>query len=117
VRPASDVPLKPRELPSDALRILVSAPGGAVKAMQYAAEMTKHKISWRLSSLAMLTDADIEQSQAMTREQQLATLQEALHHPDASTPTDSTVAEILAEVRAEHQAKRAWISPPSFLRP
>ncbi len=69
--------------------------------------MSKPSTALRLSSLAMPTAADIEQWEAMTRDQQLATLQEALHHPDASTPTDSTVADILAEVMAERRAKRA----------
>lgn len=67
--------------------------------------MSKPNTAPRLSSLAMPTAADIELWQAMTRDEQLATLQEALRHPDASTRTSATVSGILAEVIAERRAR------------
>lgn len=60
--------------------------------------MSEPKTALRISSWAMPTEADLAEWQAMTRDEQLAAFQELANHPDASTPTDSTVADILAKV-------------------
>lgn len=66
-------------------------------------QITKH----RFTSWAVPTPEDDAVWNAMTREQKLQALQDLAHHPDTTTTTDITVAEIVARSRASRRSEAA----------
>ena len=60
-----------------------------------------------ISAWAVPTPKDEIVWQTMTREQQLAALQAHFLSPECTTPTDATLAEIVARTRAEREEKRS----------
>lgn len=53
----------------------------------------------KLSSWAVLSEADDAAWQGMTRDEQLVAYQDLANHPDTNTPSDATVAEIVERTR------------------
>ena len=60
-----------------------------------------------ISSWAIPTAADDATWEAMTRDEQLVTMQAVFNSPACTTPAETTVADILARSRAKRAAKPA----------
>ena len=62
-----------------------------------------HIASWTASS-----DEDAQAWRSMSRTEQLAALKEMANRPQTSQPTETTVADILARVRAKRTQSRLY---------
>ena len=62
-----------------------------------------HIGSWTASS-----NEDAQAWRSMSRTQQLAALQEMANRPEASQPTEATVGDVLARVRAKRTQPRLY---------
>lgn len=72
----------------------------AAAELGYTCPMSDTRAKARTASWAVPSAEDDRLWQAMTREQQLAALQEHLGSADCVTPTEATIAEIVARARA-----------------
>ncbi len=70
--------------------------------------MSNAKIKTSVSSWATPTEDDKRLWDSMTRAEQLAALQALAQHPDTTTPTDFSVAEIVEQARAEKARRRRY---------
>jgi len=68
--------------------------------------MADSKTKSKFTSWAMSTPEDDALWDSMTRAEQLDALRELANHPDTTTATDTTVAEIIERTRAARKAKQ-----------
>lgn len=68
----------------------------------------------KIESWAVPTPEDDDLWQSMSRDEQLAALQEHFSSPETTTTTDITVAEIVERVRQKRKAKQATHGRPDL---
>jgi hypothetical protein len=69
--------------------------------------MVRTKIRYSPSSWTTPTDDDDRQWEALTRDEQVEAMRDLLTSPACSTPTDTTIAEIVERTRSINRVGRA----------
>ena len=80
----------------------------------YTSRMSDQITTRKIESWAVPTPEDDDLWQSMSRDEQLAALQEHFSSPETTTTTDVTVAEIVERVRQKRKAKQATHGRPDL---